>query len=260
VLDLHGVLRTNLLDALFLLTGCRIYRIRKHRKLRRKILKHKKAGLGVPHAVIRYLRVFEKAGLTGKISGSAFPPTDHPARIARINKEEIRIGIAPISKHKTKNWGLNNVSKLISLLRLKYPVEIHLFGGPEDQPALDSLSGPDVFNHAGVFGPLDEISLIQKMDVFISMDSANMHLASLAGVATVSVWGATDPSLGFSPLHQPDDYSLYSDPADVFCRPCSVYGEIPCKRTDAPMICMNSIKPGKVLNKISEILLLSDKN
>ncbi|TSA33711.1 MAG: lipopolysaccharide heptosyltransferase family protein, partial [Porphyromonadaceae bacterium] len=54
VVDLHGILRTWLLDALFLLTGCRIYRIRKHRKLRRKILKHKKAGMSVPPTVIRY--------------------------------------------------------------------------------------------------------------------------------------------------------------------------------------------------------------
>jgi len=260
VVDLHGILRTWLLDAFFLLTGCRIYRIRKHRKLRRKILKHKKDGMSVPHTVTRYLKVFEKAGLTGKVSGSAFPSTNDPTPIASTNIDVIRIGIAPISKHRTKNWGLKNVWELISLLRLKYSVEIHLFGGLEDQPVLNSLAGPDVFNDAGFIDPLDEISLIRTMDLFVSMDSANMHLAALAGVATVSIWGATDPRLGFAPLYQPDEYALYADPTDVVCRPCSVYGEIPCRRSDAPMICMNSIKPEQVLNKIIEILLLADKN
>lgn len=260
VVDLHGVLRTNLLDFLLLLNGCRIYKICKHRKIRRKILNNKTIGIKVPRTVDRYLRVFEKAGLAGNIVDNAFPPMDYPTWISNINPHVRRIGIAPVSKHRTKNWGLKNVSELISLLKLKYPVEIHLFGGTEDKQDLNSLSGPDIFNHAGMIDPLDEISLIQTMDLFVSMDSANMHLASLAGISTVSIWGATDPSLGFAPLNQPADYSLFADPADVTCRPCSVYGEIPCRRADAPMICMNSIKPGNVLDKINEILLLSDKN
>lgn len=260
VVDLHGVLRTNLLDILLLVNGCHIYRIHKYRKLRRNILNNKRIGAMVPHTVDRYLSVFEKAGLAGNIVDNAFPPMDYPTWISNINPHVRRIGIAPVSKHRTKNWGLKNVSELISLLKLKYPVEIHLFGGIEDKQDLNSLSGPDIFNHAGVIDPLDEISLIQTMDIFVSMDSANMHLASLAGISTVSIWGATDPSLGFAPLNQPADYALYADPADVFCRPCSVYGEIPCRRTDAPMICMNTIKPEHVLNKIGEILLLSDQN
>jgi ADP-heptose:LPS heptosyltransferase len=31
----------------------------------------------------------------------------------------------------------------------------------------------------------------------ISMDSANMHLASLYGVPVISIWGATHPFAGF---------------------------------------------------------------
>jgi ADP-heptose:LPS heptosyltransferase len=258
VIDLHSILRTWILDVLLTFTGCRVYRIRKYRKLRRMILSRKNHGLIMPHTVTRYFRVFEQAGLTGKLSDSGFPPADGKIRSGIIQKATIRIGIAPLSKHITKNWGLDHVSQLISLLRSQYhTVEIHLFGGSEDQTGLNSLSGPDVINHAGFINPADELSTIRLMDVFISMDSANMHLASLAGVRTISIWGGTDPSLGFAPVGQPDEYALRADPAEVYCRPCSVYGEVPCRRTDFPMICMKTIKPEQVLDKIKEILSLS---
>ncbi|MCX6224468.1 MAG: glycosyltransferase family 9 protein [Bacteroidia bacterium] len=257
--DLHGVLRTHLLDILLLFTGCQIYRIRKHRKLRRYILKHKKPGMSVPNTVDRYMSVFGKAGLAGEISANAFPVANETSGQARIKTGVFRAGIAPVSKHTTKNWGLKNVARLISLLNLKYPVEIHLFGGPEDHAGMESLSGPNVFNHAGAINPAEEISLIRTLDVFITMDSANMHLASLAGIPTVSIWGATDPRLGFAPIYQPDDYAIHADPSEVICRPCSVYGEIPCKRSDSPMICMNSIKPEQVFDKIYKILHVSKR-
>lgn len=261
VADLHGVLRTHLLDILFLLSGCRVYKVRKHRKLRRLALKHDhgKPEIRVPVTVDRYASVFLKAGLTGEIRANALPASTDESRYTGITTGIIRAGIAPLSKHATKNWGLNNVQKLIGMLNLQYPIEIHLFGGPEDHAAMEVLAARNVKNHAGETSPQEEIALMRSMDVFITMDSANMHLASLAGVPTVSVWGATDPKLGFAPVFQPEEYSLYADPSKVTCRPCSVYGQIPCKRDDAPMICMNSISPSQVLDKINKILLISER-
>lgn len=254
VIDLHGILRTWILDAFFLLTGSAIFTVRKYRKLRRFILKNPKAGKSVPHTVSRYSAVFKKAGLICQISASVFPAPPDPSQVETGHKNPIKIGIAPMSKHSTKNWGISNVSELISLAKTKYDAEIHLFGGLEDKLILDTLSGPKIYNHAGMSNPMDEISLIRTMTLFVSMDSANMHLASLVGIPTISIWGATDPSLGFAPLFQPEAYTLHSDSPDVYCRPCSVYGELPCKRIDAPMLCMTSIRPGQVLNKINEIL------
>jgi ADP-heptose:LPS heptosyltransferase len=258
VVDLHGIIRTWYLDSLFLLTGSRVYRINKHRNLRSKILKDNSLNVSVPHATDRYLDVFLKAGFKGEISKVAFVSLpDIPESKKPINGV-VRIGIAPISKHRPKNWALNYVADLIGLLQQRYSAEIHLFGGLDDQWTLNSLSGTNIFNHAGVLDPLDEVSFIKTLDVFVSMDSANMHLASLVGVPVVSIWGATDPKLGFAPLYQPDGNALYADPSQVECRPCSVFGEIPCQRTKAPMICMKSIRPEQVSNKISEILHLPE--
>lgn len=259
VIDLHGILRTWILDGLFLLRGYRIFSIRKYRKERRAIISHNKPGLTVPHTADRYQHVFLKAGLAGEISETPLGDSEDSANLDTNKTGLKRIGIAPLSKHSTKNWGISQVATLTELLRASYDCEIHLFGGREDQELLDTLSAKDIFNHAGRISPTEEISLIRTLQVFVSMDSANMHLAALAGIPTVSVWGGTDPKLGFAPLYQPDDFAIYMDPSIITCRPCSVYGETPCKRADSPMICMTSIKPEQVFNKITEILSSTDK-
>ena len=55
----------------------------------------------------------------------------------------------------------------------------------------------------------------------MSMDSAAMHLASLAGVPVVSVWGATHHYAGFLGYGQ-SEANIVAD--DIECRPCSIYG------------------------------------
>jgi ADP-heptose:LPS heptosyltransferase len=259
VVDLHGILRTHVLDVLLLLAGCRISKIRKYRRVRQQVLKNKLKDDRVLHTTERYLEVFEKAGLKGEVGTNNFRLNPVHSQFTGTKSDMVKIGIAPLSKHSTKNWGLNNIAELIRLLRLRYLVEIHLFGGKEDYQLLNALAGQGVLNHAGNLGSTDEVNLISTMNVFVSMDSANMHLASLLGVPTVSVWGATDPVLGFAPLFQPDSYAIRASSKEVICRPCSVYGEKPCKRTDSPMICMNSIKPEVVVNKIKEILILTNQ-
>ncbi len=260
VIDLHGVLRTWILDGLLLIFGHKVFTVSKHRKIRRRILTERMNTISVPRTVDRYSIVFEKAGLRGGISENPGQFEHITSLSGKENGKVIRIGIAPLSRHSTKNWGLDNVQKLISLLQDHYQLEIHLFGGKEDRIELSGLTGAGIFNHAGETAPAEEISLIRTMNAFVSMDSANMHLASIIGVPVISVWGATDPRLGFGPLYQPDDFAIYADPNQVTCRPCSVYGEKPCVRTDSPMICMHSISPNQVMNKLIKILSRSENN
>ena len=84
----------------------------------------------------------------------------------------------------------------------------------------------------------------------ISMDSANMHLASLTATPVVSIWGATHPYAGFMGWGQSEDNALQV--SDLDCRPCSIYGKNPCARGD--YACMNSIKPESIVQKVGEIV------
>ncbi len=249
VIDLHGVWRTYFLDILFSIGFHRVYRIRKYRGLRRQILNRKK-GVRIPHTTERYLDVFNRAGYNGTISLNPL------AKPGQENKDHdvFQIGIAPLARHSTKSWNHEHVITLIDNLLTNYRITIYLFGGQEDQAKLDDLKRPSVINIAGTLDPDQEIELLRTLDLFISMDSANMHLATLAGVPTLSVWGATDPAFGFSALGQPETFSLFAPAQEVTCRPCSVYGAKPCRRTDHPMICMDLVTPGRVYRMAEEIL------
>ena len=81
------------------------------------------------------------------------------------------------------------------------------------------------------------------------MDSGNMHLASLVHVPVVSVWGATHPSLGFYGFEQDPDNAVQ---IDLDCRPCSVYGDLPCQRHD--YACLTHLPESKILDKIDTVL------
>ena len=90
-----------------------------------------------------------------------------------------------------------------------------------------------------------ELQLMKDLDVMLSMDSGNMHMASLMGTRVVSIWGATHPWAGFLGWQQSEDDCVQR--CDLKCRPCSIYGNKPCKRGD--MECMN-IEPLKVVEQL----------
>ena len=91
--------------------------------------------------------------------------------------------------------------------------------------------------------------LIANLDCVVSMDSLVMHLASLVATPVVSVWGATHPGLGF--------FGYGCDPrgivqADMECRPCSVFGNKPCRYGDYR--CLHAVTPAMIVERVEEIV------
>jgi ADP-heptose:LPS heptosyltransferase len=94
-----------------------------------------------------------------------------------------------------------------------------------------------------------ELIVMSHLDVMLSMDSANMHLASLTAVPVVSVWGATHPYAGFMGYNQSNDNVIQ---LDLECRPCSIYGQKPCHRGD--YACLKNIPPERIVERIVSII------
>ena len=90
---------------------------------------------------------------------------------------------------------------------------------------------------------------MSHLNVMVSMDSANMHLASLTATPVVSVWGATHPYAGFMGWGQNPQYVVQNN---LDCRPCSIYGNKPCMRGD--FACMNNILPEQIVEKVEMVL------
>ena len=120
-------------------------------------------------------------------------------------------------------------------------------GGAEETALLDQWSNeiPNTINAAGNYSFAEELSIISNLDVMISMDSANMHLASLFNVPVISIWGATHPYGGFYGWAQ-NEKNIVS--VNLSCRPCSVFGNKPCWRGDHA--CMMQIEEKMIIDKI----------
>jgi ADP-heptose:LPS heptosyltransferase len=144
------------------------------------------------------------------------------------------------------------MKKVISLLYKQEDTTIFLFGsGKEEDKVLTKWGNefPNVINTMGKLNLERELLLMSYLDVMLSMDSANMHLASLVQVPVVSIWGATSPALGSYGFGQDIENAVQ---LDLKCRPCSIHGDLPCLRSD--YACLENISENLVVSHIQKVL------
>jgi len=259
VIDLHDVLRSKILRILFRLEGIPSEKIDKGRKEKRKIIRGQ-SKLKLLHSVERYQDVFERAGF--KITESA-GPWIKPSPDALKSSYDItgidggiNIGVAPFARHELKMWPEEYMISLLKMLSEKYNAYFWLFGGKEECGRLESLASkvPQTMNLSGKLKLGEEIAVISRLDLMISMDSSNMHIAALTGTRVISIWGATDPVIGFGAWRQPEEYSVYIPASELTCRPCTVFGKGKCRRKDHA--CMVWLKPALVFKRIESLGIL----
>ncbi len=255
--DLHDVLRTKLLRILFRLSRARVRHIDKGRKEKRQLTRKKDKVLHqLKPSTERYADVFRALGKPVDVAFHSLFSTSQeiPAKIIDItgDKRGKWIGIAPFAKHQWKTYPLEKTEELIAYFTSQEDIEIFLFGGSgKEQELLENWSTkyPHVTSIAGRLLMGEELVLMSHLDVMFSMDSANMHLASLTATPVVSVWGATHPYAGFYGYGQQIENAVQ---IDLSCRPCSVYGNKPCYRKDTA--CLMDLSPQKVIDQIEKVI------
>jgi ADP-heptose:LPS heptosyltransferase len=245
VADLHSVLRSWRMDVSFLLKGAKIVLINKGRKEKRTLTQQKNKQLRpLTSSIERYQQVFEKLGYDAGIHFTSL--------FSEKNRQEgVWIGIAPFAKHTGKTYPPEKMEAVIRQLQLIPQVKIFLFGGKNNQEKLEEWASTyeNVQSVAGQLSFPEELHLINDLDVMLSMDSANMHLASLVNTPVVSVWSATHPYAGFYGYKQNPENAVQ---VDLACRPCSVFGNKPCERGD--YACLKMIAPEMIVEKIRQNL------
>jgi len=260
VADLHAVLRSDYLRMRFNLGRFKVEHINKHRKLRRQLINNKvKTPLMTPFD--NYLDVFNRLGfpIHNLNFTSIFPPEGGnlnmlPRIIGQKRSWEQWIGIAPMAAHQGKIYPPEKMEEVIKLLVEKYPkARIFLFGRgkKEDEyfPLWIKHIPQCVFAGRHLENMYQELILMSHLDVMVSMDSANMHLASLVNLPVVSIWGATHPLAGFMGYRQSEENAVQ---VEMDCRPCSIYGKKQCKFGDYR--CMTTITPQMILQKIIKVV------
>ena len=256
VADLHAVLRTHLLRLFFRLFGYRVQKINKARAAKRRLTRAKnKIFAPLQSTPYRYAEVFSKAGFDIDLSVNEHTdPLPLPESIVQSlpSKERRWIGIAPFAAHPGKVYPLDLMQKIIAFLQQEHSV--FLFGGgasEAQQCLLWEKAYPNVTSLANRFIFKEELAIISNLNLMLSMDSANAHLAANYNIPVVTLWGQTHPFAGFAPFGQPASWAITADRTQNPKLPTSVYGSHIPKGYE---FAMRSIDPKHVIERILAIL------
>jgi ADP-heptose:LPS heptosyltransferase len=252
--DLHDVLRSKIIGKLFVLTGKKTATVNKGRAEKKALTRSEnKIFKQLPTMFERHCKVFETLGFKINISNPIFPEKatlDSQTLDLIQNNNQKLIGIAPFAQYATKVYPLDLMQQVIDELALNPENKILLFGGGKSEiEILNSLSAnkENVINCAGKISFEQELKLISNLDVMLSMDSGNAHIAAMLGLKVITLWGATHPFAGFSPFNQPLENCLTSDINLYPKLPTSIYGN---KIIDGYQDVMRTILPSEIISKI----------
>ena len=258
--DLHDVLRTRMIDIFCRLRGVEAARIDKGRADKKMLPRRNDKVLEpLEESTERYMDVFHRLGLEVDTSFRSIYGTEcgDPQLFSHItqskNDGEVWIGVAPFAAHPGKIYPHNMMRQAVMQMSQIPGVKIFLFGGGESERAVLAEWAREIPHTKSIaeqrHGFAVELSLMSWLDVMVSMDSANMHMASLVNTPVVSVWGATHPYCGFSGWHQNPDLAVQ---LNIPCRPCSVFGNKECYLGD--FRCMRSISPQTITDKVMQLI------
>ncbi|ROH99016.1 glycosyl transferase [Chryseobacterium sp. G0240] len=239
IANLHDVIRTKVLDRIYKRKGFKVFKIDKGKEEKEHLTDVWNLNkVQLKRTVERYADVFRKMGFTVELS--------HQLRPTSVFKSGI--GFAPFAQHKGKMLPLEKSYELARLLAQEHTV--YFFGGGKKETETLEKWEEQIPNTKSLSGKLtlsEELSKISELELMISMDSANMHLASLMGTRCVSIWGATHPYAGFLGFGQNENDVVQVK--DLTCRPCSVFGDKECYRGD--WACLEELDIRKIINVIN---------
>ena len=235
IADMQSILRSSYLRMRFNISSYRVEHLDNHRQDRRKLVATKDKCL------------------------RQLPPTGGNLRLVsdRIGEKKMFqqwIGIAPFAAFRGKVYPAQLTERVIAELIRRHPsCRIFLFGGGDAEMAqIDRWCAQykNCTNASQLLGSVQqELIVMSHLDVMLSMDSVNMHLASIAGTRVVSLWGATHPYAGYLGYGQSHDDVIQTD---LDCRPCSLHGNRLCKRGD--YACLTQIDPIAVADHVEKHL------
>lgn len=258
VADLHNVIRSKIITSYLQWKDLKTATIDKGRAEKKALVSSRNKNfhqLKTTHH--RYVDVFEKLGFPLDLNNPIFPRKKRlaPKFNALLGVEQKKIiGIAPFAAFESKMYPLELMRKIIAELDASDKYRIFLFGGgKKEAEKLNKLAAPfgNVSNIAGKYTFEEELALISNLDLMLSMDSGNGHLAAMFGVPVITLWGVTHPYAGFVPFNQPQGNQITADLKKYPAIPTSIYGnKFPKGYENA----IETIAPATVVSKIKEVL------
>ena len=232
IADLHNVLRSKIIRKLFTLSGKKVAFTDKGRNEKAALTRaENKIFKQLKSMIERHVETFNTLGFTIDLSNPNFPEkailSNEIKTISGEKSNENWIGIAPFAQYESKVYPKDLMQKVIDELAPNSNSKIFLFGGGKKEiEVLNSLSKGrnNVITIAGKINLKQELELISNLDLMLSMDSGNAHIAAMLGIKVITLWGSTHPFAGFSAFNQPLENCLIADRNQYPLLPTSVYG------------------------------------
>ena len=181
--------------------------------------------------------------------------TDHQLGDAKLIVG-IHAGTALFKNHIMRRWAPEKFALLAKRLYCELGATVLLFGGPDDKSANEIIlrNAGDSIIEVRTTSIMDSIAVMKRTNLFVSNDSALMHIAGALKLPTVAIFGPTNETY----VHPwKTNYKIVQTGID--CRPCFVYSPKPltCYRInpDEQFICIRDIEVEQVLNSVQNIMV-----
>lgn len=251
--DFHNILRTKLLGIFLSLQGVKKATTDKGRKEKKNLVKWQQKDIfPIKPMHLRHVDTLKELGFNVDLSLVSFPeklPLEPHILNLSGEKNKKWIGIAPFAQYDSKIYPQDLMREVVQKLSNNNLYQVFLFGGKNELTQLQALKNNNerIKIVAGNLSFSDELKLIQHLDLMVSMDSGNGHIAAMYGVPVLTIWGQTHPFAGFAPFCQPETHSLTPNLELYPFIPTSIYGN---KSAPNYENCMRSIAPETILEWI----------
>ncbi|UCD15405.1 MAG: glycosyltransferase, partial [Candidatus Omnitrophota bacterium] len=194
-------------------------------------------------------RILQFLGVKFKEKKLIFWDKPDESKITLPDGNLIGINISASLRWESKRWPAKHIVNLIELINKNLPsYKVVLIGDNAAkrlaQMIENSLNG-HLINLCSKTTLANLASVIKKLSIFITPDTATLHLASCLNIPTIALFGPTDPK-----RHTVESKNLY-----IFCKnlECSFCYKPQCKLKESN-VCMQKITPQEVFTKIKEII------
>ena len=163
-------------------------------------------------------------------------------------------GTALFKNHIRRRWEPEKFAELAKRIHQEYNTKILLFGGPDDIEANETIQklATESIIEVKTKSIMDSIAVMQKLSLFVSNDSALMHIAGALHLPTVAIFGPTNETY----VHPwKTKYEIVH--TGIECRPCFYYSPKPltCYRTpEEHFLCIRNIEVEQVYDAVSRFL------
>ena len=176
----------------------------------------------------------------------------------KISRDDLVIGFHPgcavFKNHINRRWEPGNFAELGKRLIEKQNAKVLLFGGPDEsnlrEEIVDKIDSDNAIS-VETDSLLKSVAVMKRCNVFVTNDSALMHIASALKLNVVAIIGPTNTN-----YIRPWQTEHKIATLNLDCAPCFYYSPKPltCTRVDVQYKCIKELSVDIVYNEVKKFL------